>query len=386
MTQATARVTAIAVLSAHGVGLTALVDGIRAGRCPVRPAVDIGYPMQPPPLVSAFPARILPPGDAATATLLLETIDQLVANWDGDPDAIRRDDTALIVGTGGFLFASGAERYWRWQKRKPPAAPFLVRSPAWGSELIAAHLQLSGTVLTLSTGCSSSANALLAATEMLQRGRARRVLVVGVEGLSAVTLSGFDSLMLLDPDGCRPFDKNRMGLQIGEGIAALMLEADAEKAARATILGGANLCDIHHLTSAGPDGAVMRDVMTQALASAGISRDQIAAVKAHGTGSIDSDRAEANALRAVFGALLPPVIGLKRYVGHTLGACGGVELAAMIGCLQSNFLPPTAGFETIDPEIDFTPTRVQLSAGTGNYLLNFFGFGGNYTSLVMAFS
>jgi 3-oxoacyl-(acyl-carrier-protein) synthase len=386
MTQATASVTAIAVLSAHGAGLTALVDGIRAGHCPVRPAVDIGFPTQPPPLVSAFPARILPPGDAATATLLLETIDQLIANWDGDPGAIRRDDTALIVGSGGFLFASGAERYWRWQQKKPPATPFLVRGPAWGSELITAHLRLCGTVMTLSTGCSSSANALLTATEMLQRGRARRVLVVGVEGLSAVTLSGFDSLMLLDPNGCRPFDKNRMGLQIGEGIAALMLEADPEKTAHATILGGANLCDIHHLTSAGPDGAVMRDVMVQALASAGISRDQIAAVKAHGTGSIDSDRAEANALCAVFGASLPPVIGLKRYVGHTLGACGGVELAAMIGCLQSNFLPPTAGFETIDPEIDFTPTRVQLSAGTGNYLLNFFGFGGNYTSLVMAFS
>jgi 3-oxoacyl-(acyl-carrier-protein) synthase len=386
VTQTTARVTAIAVLSAYGAGLTALVDGIRAGHFPVRPAAGIGYPTQPPPLVSAFPARILPPGDAATATLLLETIDQLIANWGGDPDAIRRDDTALIVGTGGFLFASGAERYWRSQQKKPPAAPFLVRGPAWGSELIAAHLQLSGTVLTLSTGCSSSANALLAATEMLQRGRARRVLVVGVEGLSAVTLSGFDSLMLLDPDSCRPFDKNRMGLQIGEGIAALMLEAEPKENARASLFGGANLCDIHHLTSAGPDGAVMRDVMLQALALAGVDKNEITAVKAHGTGSIDSDRAEANALRAVFGESLPPVIGLKRYVGHTLGACGGVELAAMIGCLQSNFLPPTAGFETIDPEINFTPTRSMLSVGTGNYLLNFFGFGGNYTSLVMAFS
>ena len=80
------------------------------------------------------------------------------------------------------------------------------------------------------------------------------------------------------------------------------------------------------------------------------------------------------------------MIGLKRYIGHTLGACGGVELAALIGCLQSNFLPPTAGFETIDPEINFTPTRAPLVAGAGNYLLNFFGFGGNYTSLVMAFS
>lgn len=381
-----ARITAFGVLTSHGVGLKSLVEGIRAGRCPVRPADGIGYPLQPPPMASAFPERVLPPGEAAAATQLIETVDQLIANWDGDRDALRDADTALIVGTGGFLYASGAELYWRSQQQTPVAAPFFVRGPAWGSELIAAHLQLRGTVLTLTTGCSSSANAILAATEMLQRGRARRVLVVGVEGLSPVTLSGFDSLLLLDPEGCRPFDKDRVGLQIGEGIAALMLESDLRTKASATIRGGANLCDTHHLTSAGPDGGVMRDVMRQALDCARVRSAEIVAIKAHGTGSIDSDRAEANALRAVFGTSLPPVIGLKRYVGHTLGACGAVETAALIACLQDNFLPATAGFKTIDPEINIAPAGSPLPARSGVYLLNFFGFGGNYTSLVMEFA
>lgn len=381
-----ARVTAIGALTAHGAGLGPLVEGIRAGDCPVRAATGIGYPEAKAPQASAFPVRAWPPGEAAAALQLLETVDQLLARWGGDRATLCGEDTALIVGTGGFLYASGAELYWRSQRAGTATTPFRVRGPAWGSELIADHLHLNGPVLTLSTGCSASANALLAATEMLQRSRVRRVLVVGAEGLSAVTLSGFASLMLLDPEGCRPFDRDRAGLQIGEGIAALMLEVDVANATRAYLRGGANLCDTHHLTSASPDGRIMHEVMCQALASAGIRAADVIAVKAHGTGSIDSDRAEAHALRSLFGVTLPPVFALKRYVGHTLGACGAIETAALIGCLENGFVPATAGFHCADPELNVQPTRTPLPARQGAYLLNFFGFGGNYTSLVLAFS
>ncbi len=386
MAAAVARITAIGALTAYGAGLPAMVEGMRAGCCPIRAASGIGYPDPELPRVSAFPACAWPRGEAGAAMQLLATVDQLVANWDGQTEALRSEDTALIVGSGGFLYASGAELYWRSRHADAARAPFFVRGPAWGGDLIASHLQLRGMVLTLSTGCSSSANAILTATEMLQRGRARRALVVGAEGLSAVTLSGFASLMLLDPEGCRPFDLHRAGLQIGEGIAALMLEADSEGRRGATLRGGANLCDTHHLTSASPDGRVMRDVMIEAMSRARVRPADIIAVKAHGTGSVDSDRAEGNALRSVFGAALPHVVGLKRYVGHTLGACGTVETAALIGCLQQGFTPFTAGFTNVDPEIGIAPTRAIIPASDGAYLLNFFGFGGNYTSLVMAFS
>jgi 3-oxoacyl-(acyl-carrier-protein) synthase len=378
--------TAMGTLTTFGSGLTPLVEGIRAGHCPLRAATGIGYPTEGVPMASAIAARAWPPGEVAASAQLLETVDQLIADWQGDLSLLQAEDTALLVGSGGFLYASGAELYWRTQNAGKRSTPFLVRGPAWGAHLIADHLHLRGPVLTLSTGCSSSANAILAATEMLQRGRARRVIVVGAEGLSAVTLSGFESLMLLAPDGCRPFDKDRAGLQIGEGVAALMLEADAGPAARVTILGGANLCDTHHLTSASPDGSVMSKVMQLALASAGVRGDALVAIKAHGTGSVDSDRAEANALRALFGEALPPVIGLKRYVGHTLGACGAIETAALVACLGAGFLPATAGFRTIDSELNICPTRAALAARHGIYLLNFFGFGGNYTSLLMAHS
>lgn len=386
MPQQAVRITAMGAMTAYGSGLAPLVAGIRVGQCPMRVATGIGYPTQPPPMASAFPARAWPPGEQAARAQLLETVEEAIANWGGDPRELRSEDAALIVGSGGFLYASGAELYWRTQQSGKRDTPFRVRGPAWGSELIVDHLNLRGPVLTLSTGCSSSANALLAATEMLQRGRSRRALVVGAEGLSAMTLSGFESLMLLAPDGCRPFDKDRAGLQIGEGIAALMLEVGEPGAPGATILAGANLCDTHHLTSASPDGRVMRDVMHSALANAGVGPSDIAAIKVHGTGSVDSDRAEAAALLAVFGESPPPATGLKRYVGHTLGACGAVETVAWLACLQAGFVPPTAGFETMDPELNLVPARTTLAAGTGTYLLNFFGFGGNYTSLVMRYT
>jgi 3-oxoacyl-(acyl-carrier-protein) synthase len=296
----------------------------------------------------------------------------------------------LVVGTSGFLYASGAELYGRATGTVPDDTPFFVRGPSWGAELITERLGVHGPSLTVSSGCSSSANALLIAAEMIERGRVRHVLVVGAEELSAVTLSGFDSLLLLDPAGCRPFDRDRAGLQTGEGITAMVLEADGSAGTDAGgggsfahIRGGANRCDMHHLTGANPDGSVMRQVMQEALESAGIAPSEVMAVKTHGTGSTDSDRAEAAALRTLFCDAMPPLLALKRYVGHTMGACGTLETAALTGCVADGFLPAAAGFSVVDPELGVSPLRDAVPAKAGPYLLNFFGFGGNYTSLVL---
>lgn len=381
------RIGSVGVLSAHGYGMAPLVAGIRAGACPVVRASGIGYPVAALPWVSRFPLALRQPGEAGAAARLLEVVGQAL---DALPprEELPLEEFGLVVGTSGFLYASGAELFGRAIGSVPDAPPFFVRGPSWGAALIAARFGLRGPSLSVSSGCSSSANALLIAAEMIARRRARRILVVGAEELSAVTLSGFDSLMVLDPECCRPFDRDRAGLQIGEGITAMVLEADADAGDReagssARIRGGANRCDTHHLTSANPDGSVMREVMQEALASAGISAADVVAVKSHGTGSTDSDRAEAAALRAAFSFLLPPVLALKRHVGHTLGACGTLETAALIGCVTAGFLPAAAGFSAMDPELGITPLKEAMPAAAGHYLLNFFGFGGNYTSLVL---
>jgi 3-oxoacyl-[acyl-carrier-protein] synthase I len=384
------RITSVGVLSAYGCGMGSLVAGIRAGLCPVAAADGIGYPAQALPRVSRLPMPAPQPGEAGAAARLLEVAAQALGELHIGDDALRAEEFGLVVGTSGFLYASSAELYGRAMGTLAAETPISVRGPSWGVALIAERYGLRGPSLTVTSGCTSSANALLIAAEMIARGRVRRALVVGAEELSAVTLSGFDSLMLLDPACCRPFDRDRQGLQLGEGISAMVLEAVGEAGAGAGgaskfayLRGGANRCDTHHLTSANPNGSVMRDVMLEALASAGISAAGVVAVKAHGAGSTDSDRAEAAALRAVFGAVLPPLLALKRYVGHTLGACGTLETAALMGCVAAGFLPAAAGFSVVDPELGVTPLREAVHARSGHYLLNFFGFGGNYTSLVL---
>ncbi len=380
-TQPSIGIIASTTLSVFGRGAGGVVAAMRAGDAPRRAASDIGFPTEPTPQVSRFP-ETFPAGDRGAEQALLQTVQGVLEPATDRSSWWRREDCGLIVGSGGFLYASGAELYGRALGTVSNDTPFQVRGPAWGSERIVESFGLRGPCVTLSTGCSSSANAMLCATEMLVRGELRRALVVGAEGLSAVTLSGFDGLMLLDPHGCRPFDRDRAGLQIGEGIAALVLAAD--DSVRVRLLGGASLCDTHHLTSATPEGTEMLAVMREALAVSGVAAEAIVAVKAHATGSRDSDAAEAAALRALFGTRLPPITALKHYLGHTLGACGALETAAFSACLAEGFIPHAAGFTTIDPELGIEPLRAALPARPGAYLLNFFGFGGNYTSLVLA--
>jgi len=393
------RVRGLGLISSYGVGLAAAVEGLRAGRPGITPLTLFSLPFQNEIRVNQFDHGGFPPGEESAVAMLVTAAREALAGSGLDAAALK--EAALVVGSSGFLFAGEAEYRLHYQRSGAPSAP-LLRAPGHVSQQLAERLGLEGPVLTLSTACSSSANALLVAADFLKRGEARHALVLGAEGLSAISLTGFHSLMLLDPEGCRPFDRERRGMQLGEAIGAVLLEI-AESSSRdtgasllggrsrhpasrdtgASLLGGANLCDIHHVTSAAPDGSAMREVMEQALADAGLEPHDIVLIKAHGTGSADNDTAEAAAMRALWGARLPPFTAIKRYLGHTLGACGAVELAALLGCLRAGFVPPAAGFSAVDPELRLSPLTATLSAPRGPVLYNYFGFGGNYASLVV---
>ena len=371
------------VQTAFGRGLAAMIAGIERGECPTSDHCVLGYPGTHPPRASRFADVRAVPGEAPSRERLLETTADAIAMSGIDPIAFTQEDCGLFVGTSGFLYASTAELYWRALEPNAASGPFIVRDPGWGAALVTEQFNMQGPCLTLSTGCAASANALLVAMEMLDRAAIDRAVVLGAEGLNAVSLAGFEALMLLDPAGCRPFDRDRSGLQLGEGVGACVLERAGDHDRGVLLLGGATLCDTHHLTSATPDGEIMAAVITEALEQTGTRAQQINAIKAHGTGSVDSDRAEASAIVSVFGPLPPPVTALKRYLGHTLGACGIVETLAMIGCLEAQFIAPAAGFDTLDPELGLAPLGQRIGARPGRYLLNFFGFGGSYTALVV---
>ena len=371
----------LGLVSSYGIGVARAVEGMRAGRAGITPLTLFSLPFQNRIQVNQFDHTPFPPDSACATATMEEVAQQSLTEAQLERTALR--DAALVVGTSSFLFAGEAD-YRRTladtgQIVMPPLVP-----PGQAALRVAAELGIEGPVLTLTTACSSSANALLVATGLLRRGEVRRALVIGVEGLSAIALSGFHSLMLLDPEGCRPFDAGRRGMQIGEAVGAVLLEAGDAARGGDLLLGGANLCDTHHMTSATPDGSAMRSVMHMALADAGLQPADVAVIKAHGTGSLDNDTAEAAAMHTLFGADLPPFTGIKRYLGHTLGACGTVELAVFLGCLRAGFVPPAAGFTHPDPALRIAPLTAARPAPTGTAMLNYFGFGGNYASLLIA--
>jgi 3-oxoacyl-[acyl-carrier-protein] synthase-1 len=378
------RLAGTGIVSCFGSGLAPAIEGLKNGPGNLRPLDDFELPGGMPAKVSLIPRRLFAPGAGEFIAMCREAIDQCLAHAGHSTAAVLQDEhCALIVGSGGFLFVAEAEIHKQRVANVPDSAS--IHAPSWAAHQIMTAYGMRGRQFTLTTACSSSANALLLAHELLRAQRCKRVLVIGAEGLCATTLSGFQSLMLLAQDGCKPFDTHRQGLQLGEAVACLLLENAPSSTIKGCYLGGgANRCDTYHPTSADPSGNIMASVMRQALLRSGITTRDIDLIKIHGVGSRDSDSAEAAALRQVFGAGMPPLTGLKRYVGHTLGASGALETALLSGCLAQNFIPATAGFAMIDDDLAMTPLRSTVTASsTRHVLMNFFGFGGNYTSLVM---
>jgi 3-oxoacyl-[acyl-carrier-protein] synthase I len=365
------------IVSAYGLGCVPLVAGLRASRAPLTPLTESPVAALNGVNVSALPAGCFAHAGPGALDAVLAAVDEALR---AAGVSAPLDDCALVCG-GGNTFAQAEQEYLRSQQEAPERRP-RVYDAGFLTTQIAHALGVRGPVLTFSTACSSSANALLVARDMILRGQVPRALVVGVESLNTITLGGFQSLMMIDAQGCRPFDSARAGLQLGEGAAAVLLEA---RGSGARLLGGANLCDIHHVTSASPDGSGMARCMHAALGDAGVGAHDIAAIKAHGTASRENDAAEAAAMRTVFAPALPPFTALKRYLGHTLGACGAIETVALLAALDAGFVPASAGFSRADVELGCAPLTTPLSTQRGNYLLNYFGFGGNYASLVIGY-
>lgn len=379
------RISGRGIVSCYGRGNDPVTAALRQGQSGIAPLrlFDLAFADD----IKVNPIAREPYGKLwhALEAMLHQAVDDALQQAGHKPgDAL--EDCALIIGATSFLFISEAK--YLEQLSQDPSRDHRPRLGSSGdiSTALAQRYGIDGPVYNLHTACSSSANALLLAQELIDNGRVQRALVIGAEGLSRIALSGFYAMMLLDPEGCRPFDRQRRGLQLGEGFAALLLEAaNDNRAPGAYILGGANLCDVHHVTSAGPDGSSMAHTMRQALEQAQIPLKAVCAIKAHGTGSQDNDLAEAAAMRSLFGDDIPTFTVLKRYLGHTLGACGALETATWLACLEQGFIPACLGYSQADSELALQPLDTTQAAGPGDYLLNFFGFGGNYASLVLRY-
>jgi 3-oxoacyl-(acyl-carrier-protein) synthase len=311
---------------------------------------------------------------------LEEAVEALLKKVDLGAEALKR--TALFLG------CSSIDMSVAYPLEKSLEAGFEKTLPCQrvGNGYYADALQnrfgLRGLAFTYNTACTSSANALMDAAAMLESGMIDHALVVGIELSAETTIEGFASMQLLSPDAIRPFDKNRSGIVLGEAVSAVMLSRDDVTPSSWHYLGGMSNCETYSVTGANPNGEEISIVMRRALENAGVQREAIDAVKAHGTASALNDTAEINAMHAVF-EKLPPFLSFKPYIGHTLGGCGTAELLLMMESVDAGFIPASLNFTEGDEALDALPLQQKLPLESGTFLMNFFGFGGNNTSYVV---
>lgn len=393
-------ITGAGSINALGVGVGAFAEGLRAGRSAIRPlslfdttgfrtrfAAEVADLIAPEWLPRSA-ARHASRSDLLAIAAAQQAL--VAAHLDAVPS---RERIGIVLGatTGGMLGCEEQVRQTLVQGANQRPARVLVTPASSSTNLIAAQLGCRGPRLTVSTACSSGSNALGIAADWICTGQADVVLCGGVDSLCKMTFSGFNALQALDAVPCRPFDRRRAGLTLGEGAAMFVLESRAHASARgakpwAEFLGYGVSADAHHITHPRPDGAGAQLALRRALEESGIAPQDVDYVNAHGTATPLNDSIETKALKAVLGrrAYEIPVSSTKSMVGHCLAAGGAIEALACVLALRDSFVPPTASLEEPDPEcdLDYVPKRSRAQA-LRTAVSNSYGFGGNNTSIVL---
>lgn len=257
------------------------------------------------------------------------------------------------------------------------------------TELVAGKLGINSFVSTINTACSSSANAIILASRLIKQGIVDIAIAGGTDALTRFTLNGFNTLLILDQQHCRPFDQSRSGLNLGEGAGYVVLAG--EKAIDQNHLnvlcefkGYANANDAFHQTASSPEGVGSYLAMSQALKMAGLPTNKIDYINLHGTGTSNNDASEASAIKKLFQEHIPAHSSTKSFTGHTLGASGGIEAVYSVLAIQKKFLFPNLRFSSVMPEIGVPPVIYGKEENIQNVLSNSFGFGGNCSSLLFS--
>jgi 3-oxoacyl-(acyl-carrier-protein) synthase len=243
---------------------------------------------------------------------------------------------------------------------------------------------------TVSTACSSAANAILAGANHIKTGSFDVAIVGGADSLSEFTVAGFDSLKIYDSQICRPFDKSRNGINLGEGAGFLLLESQKSMLTSGNkplveLTGWGSVSDAYHQTASSPDGFGATKAMREAIESASLNSTDISFINAHGTATLNNDVTEAIAFKNVFGNEVPPFSSTKSFTGHTLAASSGIESVFSIYSMLDGFLLPNRGYLTPIEEVGIFPNHEFKEGVEINHLLsNAFGFGGNNTSLIFS--
>ena len=280
--------------------------------------------------------------------LLDEAINEVLSQQPLPADAIST--MPVFIGSSSNGIGLGEEIYRRAIREQPDPLPL----PLDGFTQISRRLRdkhgFNGADFSYNTACTASANALLGAVASIRHGGQHYALVVGLESFNTTTLAGFHGMQLLSSEEMRPFCKHRAGLVLGEGCSVLLLRRGDADESGFHLLGGASRCDTYSISASNPDGSAIADLMNTALSRFHLNPQDIVAIKAHGTASPLNDDGEAAGMRRVFDNV-PDFFSMKSCIGHTLGSCGAIETALLASCIQSGFLPASAGFKERDPAL-----------------------------------
>ena len=385
-------VSGLGVVSPYGAGAKTFWTGLASGVCAIRPLTVIDTAGFRSRIAAEVPCDAM---DALGASLRRSRADRLAlaaareALADADLATRDRTDMALVIGAVGGGMLEGEAWYGDEVRGKRPGIGAL-RSilPASHADVLGWRLALGGPRETVVMACASGAASIALGADLIRSGATPLALAGGVDAITRICFMGFNALKLLDPEPCRPFDRGRRGMSIGEAAAFVVLE-DSEHCRRrggralGELLGAGITTDAHHVTAPHPEGEGMIRAMSDALAAAGREPGDIGYVNAHGTGTPQNDRVEALAMARVFGEGRVLVSSTKSLVGHTMAAAGSVEAVATLLALQHGLIPPTANLRDPDPDVPFdcvaqTARPVELRAA----LSNSFGFGGQNVSLI----
>jgi 3-oxoacyl-[acyl-carrier-protein] synthase II len=389
-------VTGLGVVSPFGRGIGALRAGLLAGRSAIAPLTLFSTTLEVPPVVGQVDCPLEDHGSSPNWWSRTDRLAVTAAReaWAGAglaPSDRERCAVVLATTVGGLSdiepeAACDPAAYYR-RRGLGPAAAFAV---SHASDVVAGALGLGGPSLGISVACASGAVAIADAARRIHRGETVVALAGGSDALCPFTIAGFQSLQALDPDPCRPFDRSRRGLNLGEGAGMLVLE-DMERArARgaevlAVLRGWASSNDAFHPTAPDEHGRGVAASVVQAMLMAGVDAESIGYLNAHGTGTPLNDVAETRGYEAAFNSRsLPlPVSSTKSYIGHTLGAAGAIEAVITVLALHSQRLFPTLRLTNpIDsPRVDWMTDGGRETAMSAAISVSA-GFGGSNAALV----
>ena len=295
--------------------------------------------------------------------------------------------TGLISGSSVGGIDATEEFYNEYESSSENRRFIRAQHPGFTTSKIGEYFQINGYTTTISTACSSGANAIMMGARLIRSGKLERVIVGGTDCLTKFTLNGFNSLKILSENFCKPFDDHRDGLNLGEGAAFLVLEADhllQGKKVLGRISGYGNSNDAFHQTASSETGEGAFQAMEKAIEISALKASDIDYINAHGTATKNNDLSESIAIKRMFGENIPAFSSTKTFTGHTLAAAGALEAVFSILSLQNDKQFANLNFSEAMLETKLVPVTSVRSVCMQHILSNSFGFGGNCTSLIFS--